>query len=322
MEQLANNPVTTLDGAINSVVTSLVVTSASAFPTSGNFTIKIESELLRVTAVSGTTFTVARGSEGTTAASHADDVLVSQVVTELVMKNLYAEFYQIGAYASRPTAVRNGTIYHATDIDLIWQYDGTNWNLIKPGYVEYAHRVDASGWTSLNFGSSVWTDINGVLLVEGIAGETQVRGKYKALPSAPFTAYVAVGTLAHQQNNHVAGILLYDTGTTKCKIFGVSSYANGERATLLTYATPSSAGTFVGQQDVQNFPIMWYKFEDDNTNWKYSFSTNGTDFTQFYSEARNTFLTPTNIGLATWKDASTTFSNSSVFTRIHAYWEA
>lgn len=322
MEQLANNPVTTLDGAINNSVTNLTVSDASLFPTSGDFTIKIGSELLRVTGVSGATFTVTRGSEGTVADSHSNSATVSQVITELVMKNLYAEMYQIGTYAARPTEVRSGTIYHATDIDLVWQYNGANWSLIKPGYVAHANRVNASGWTSLNFGSTVWTDIHGTLLVESVTGETQIRGKYKALPSAPFTAYVAVATLAHHHTTLLAGILLYDSGTTACKIFGPCAHVTvGEQVVLATASTPSGGLTLSGQRDVQNFPIMWYKFEDDNTNWKYSFSTNGTDYTQYFSEARNTFLTPTNIGLAVWRDTTSTFTNSSMFTKFHAYWE-
>jgi len=80
-EKFANKAFTTLNGAIDSVVTPIVVTSATLFPTTGNFRIKIDAELLLVTAVSGSNFTVTRGIEGSTAASHADGATITHVVT-------------------------------------------------------------------------------------------------------------------------------------------------------------------------------------------------------------------------------------------------
>ena len=81
-ENFANTYQTTLNdaGGIDSSVTSLVVTSATGAP-SANFRIKIDSELMLVTGVAGTTFTVTRGVESTTAASHADGAAVTHVLT-------------------------------------------------------------------------------------------------------------------------------------------------------------------------------------------------------------------------------------------------
>jgi hypothetical protein len=81
IELFANNATTTLNGGINSAVTSLVVASAAAFPSSGNFRILIDSEYMLVTAVSGTTFTVTRAAEGSTAASHANGATVTCILT-------------------------------------------------------------------------------------------------------------------------------------------------------------------------------------------------------------------------------------------------
>ncbi len=80
-EQFTNNASTTLNGAINNSVTSLVLTSASLFPTLGNFRIRIDDEIMLATAVSGSTLTVVRAQEGTAAASHADLATVRQVLT-------------------------------------------------------------------------------------------------------------------------------------------------------------------------------------------------------------------------------------------------
>jgi hypothetical protein len=80
-EKFANKAFTTLNGAIDSDDTPIVVTSATLFPTTGNFRIKIDAELLLVTAVSGSNFTVTRGIEGSTAVSHADGATITHVVT-------------------------------------------------------------------------------------------------------------------------------------------------------------------------------------------------------------------------------------------------
>jgi hypothetical protein len=60
----------TLNGGINSSVTTITLTDASTFPTSGPFYIRIDDEIMRVTAVSGNDLTVQRGKLFSTAASH------------------------------------------------------------------------------------------------------------------------------------------------------------------------------------------------------------------------------------------------------------
>jgi type II secretory pathway pseudopilin PulG len=70
---------TTLAGAItSSTATSITVSSAAAFPATGEFRIQIDGELLFVTAGAGTTtWTVVRGTSGTTAATHVAGATVT-----------------------------------------------------------------------------------------------------------------------------------------------------------------------------------------------------------------------------------------------------
>lgn len=74
-------PTTTLAAAVTTpTVTSITVASASGFPTSGNYTITIGTEQMTVTGGWGTTtWTVTRGVNGTTAATHANAASVAQV---------------------------------------------------------------------------------------------------------------------------------------------------------------------------------------------------------------------------------------------------
>lgn len=322
MEQLANNPVTTLSSGINSSATSLTVASASAFPTAGDFTIKIGTELLKVTGVSGTTFTVTRGQESTTAASHSASDPVTLVVTTNSLIRLMAEMFQSGGYASRPSAVRAGTTYYADDYNAAWNYNGTNWNLVHPVYIPYANRVNTSGWTALNIGSDTWTNVNGIAVVNKVAS-VGLRGYYKSLPTAPFNAYCCIGPTLQTHAEVQEGIVLYDSGTGKCKYVARGTATNTHRFNVQNWTTTStfSANLLDNAKLMASRQASFLRFEDDNTNWNYYISHDGVFWAKVFSETRNTFLTPTNIGLATYRD-TTIGSSFTWHTHFLAYWEA
>jgi hypothetical protein len=76
---------TTLTAGIDASQTSITVASASAFPPHGTFKIKIDSEILHVTAGNGTTtWTVIRGRDGTSGATHSNAATVKEVVSRVV----------------------------------------------------------------------------------------------------------------------------------------------------------------------------------------------------------------------------------------------
>lgn len=108
-EQFANNASSTLNGAINNSTTTIVVTSATTFPSTGNFRLllgvnPLTAEIVLVTGVSGNTFTVVRGQEGTTASSWPDLTTVTHILTAGAVNAL--------------SAVQNGGNYSSTfDID-------------------------------------------------------------------------------------------------------------------------------------------------------------------------------------------------------------
>ncbi len=75
---VANALTTTLDGAINSSTTTIVLTSATNFPSTGTNFIKIGTEEMSYTGISTNTLTgVTRGVRNTTAASHSDDAIIT-----------------------------------------------------------------------------------------------------------------------------------------------------------------------------------------------------------------------------------------------------
>lgn len=79
-ENFSNEYESTLSAGIDADDTSLSVASATGAPTA-NFRIRIDDEYLLVTNVAGTTFTVTRGIEGSTAVSHSSAAVVTHVLT-------------------------------------------------------------------------------------------------------------------------------------------------------------------------------------------------------------------------------------------------
>ena len=90
--KLANFSYTTLNGTINNSTTTVVVTSASLFPATGNFTIRIDDELMLVTNRSGNTFTVTRNVESTSAASHTTGANVYGPLTLAALEEYILEY--------------------------------------------------------------------------------------------------------------------------------------------------------------------------------------------------------------------------------------
>jgi hypothetical protein len=109
-ETFCNDPGTTLNGSITNVATSLVVASATGYPSSGNFRIKVENELMIVTAVSGTTWTVTRGVESTTAASHSTGVAINAVLSAGGLTGILSPYP--AKYTTTYTSVTSATITH------------------------------------------------------------------------------------------------------------------------------------------------------------------------------------------------------------------
>jgi hypothetical protein len=90
METYINNYTVTTAASISNSATSLSVSAAASV--AGGFRILVESELMLVTAGgTGTTWTVTRGVEGTTATSHADSLPVNIVMTAAGLSNILAQ---------------------------------------------------------------------------------------------------------------------------------------------------------------------------------------------------------------------------------------
>ncbi len=87
-ERFTNGAQTTLQVSVNDSLGSITVADASGFPGSGQFRVRVGTELMLVTGVSGTVWAVDRHAEGTTAAAHSAGATVTQVLTAGALQEL------------------------------------------------------------------------------------------------------------------------------------------------------------------------------------------------------------------------------------------
>jgi trimeric autotransporter adhesin len=122
--KFSNNATTTLSANISSGVTSFTVVSSSSFPTLavGDWTwVSIDTEVVKVTAISGTTFTC-----GATTSSHSSgDSAEIRMTAELL--NDFAEDDIYNESSTAPTSAIDGDMWLDTDDEILYQRQSGAW---------------------------------------------------------------------------------------------------------------------------------------------------------------------------------------------------
>jgi hypothetical protein len=154
LEQISNAAQSTTVGSIDDAVTELVVASAATFPSAGNFRVRIDDEIMLVTAVAGTTFTVARAQESTLAATHATGATVYGAITAGALTQMVLDRFPKD---SSPTACK-GQI-RAPDPRYLKYYDGSVWQKYGPTvHIPETNRIVTGDFTATNVSNAVLTD--------------------------------------------------------------------------------------------------------------------------------------------------------------------
>lgn len=295
VEVYTNNASTTLNGTINNSVTSLVVTSATGFPTSGNFRIIVEDEIMLVTAVSGTTFTVTRAHEGTTGASHASGVAVTQVHTAGAIDSIRSDQIKVGAYGSRPAASKAGNLWISNDGPYISHDSGSVWAILGP--LHKMTPVVPGDFSWVNQLSATETIRGGVACLESEAGRAtpSLAMRLKTAPSTPYTVTVGfvgqVKPTTGQTVNSFFGFIWRESSTGK--VFNMNIFQCDTPDRFVSFTQPSATGAFT---TVTNFtgnigrPI-WFQLHNDGTNLVWRHSVDGLTFHQISTVAKTTPFT-------------------------------
>jgi len=303
-EQFKNLASTTLNGAIDDEVTTITVASAMGF-TGGNFRILVDSEIMKVAAVSGLDLTVARGQEGTSPTAHDNAAAVRHVLTVGALDaHDQDDLAAYDAYASKPAAGVPGRIFLPTDgifferdNGSIWEKFGPIWPMTPPQASDFPTWVNQGTATIADNKGAVW-------LYAPYTSNTQVRMRVKDYPAPPFTVEAAfIAAVFPNTGSGIGGIGIRDSSSGKLQVYGVAS----AYMEVCGYRLDSPTASFNG---MTNWPgsgslhlpesnLFWVKYEDDNTNRKISVSVDGYTWTQVVSVVRTDHLTPNQIGIWT-----------------------
>jgi hypothetical protein len=296
IEKFANNATTSLDGAINNSTTTVVVIDASSFPTTGNFRIIIESEIMLVTAVSSNTFTVTRGVEGTSAVSHANSLVVNHILTAAAMDAFRSDNFQVGAYASLPAAAKAGRVYIPNDSHYNLIYDnGSAWEYYVRG-IKATPLVGAT-FTWLNQGATTATDSAGGVYLSRLCNTTtnEFSGKYKSMGSAPWTVTVHIRPNLPEQNFVGYALFFRESSSGKLHVFSIQHDTVWKCCSRkMTNESTFSADYMVSPQ----IPMEWLRIQDNNTNRIISVSADGVNWKNIHTVGRTDFLTANQAGFA------------------------
>lgn len=296
-EQYANNAKTTLNGSINNSTTSITVTDGSVFPSSGDFRLKCESELMLCTARSGNTLTVTRGAESTTAASHADLTQISLVLTKQSFLNLMTEASLKGARASRPSSAQTGAWYYPTDYGLPTRYNGSSWDTFYPYTGRFVTPPVVSDYSWVNQDSSTASDRDGILFGTPYGGADSVKMLTKSLPASTYDLKVSFRSTARDRAYSGCGIALRESSSGKIITYLLKSDSGKIMVDKWNSPTSFNANVYNTSPPTLFYGDAHLRIVRDGTNRTYYWSVNGYDWLQFYQLA-NDYITENQFALS------------------------
>lgn len=186
---------TSLSGNITAGQTTIPVASASGFPASGNYTIQIGNEQMLVTGGQGTTsWTVQRGTNGTTAASHTSGAMVFQLPDPYGGHYYCFELFSTSASswtaAAKFPALQLGLV--ATNVSIT--------NGLNPGVIDSGDTVAVT----YNQPTTLTAGTSAVCLFSDTSGNATVYVGDTTCANASTDPYDAVltGSTASQTNTH------------------------------------------------------------------------------------------------------------------------
>lgn len=248
VEQYANTAQDTLNGGIDNSVLSLVLNDASEFPSTGNFRIRIDDEILLCTARSSNTLTVVRAQEGTLAASHSNGATVTLVLTAGAIPELFA---------------RHATLVRRTPLV-------------------------AADFTVQNQAGSTLIDENGILAQRTPAGSVSLTSYLKSLPAAPWTITAVLWFNSPQGSAECGGIILRQSGTGTLSTIGFRGNGTVEFQKWNSDTSFNSLYTSVGRvneyvrpfwmQIENNGSNRFYRISQDGIDWSTFVTVGNTDF--------------------------------------------
>jgi|GEM_PF-2184025 len=281
-EQFVNDASATMNGTVNSTTTSFVVDDASVFPTSGDFRLLVDSEVVLVTDVTANTLTVERGVDGTTAATHADTASIEAVLTAGAIDQ-YMDDATAGYSDRYPFRILDESGNTLTSSDFTWVNQGTA-------------TVSDDTW-------------GGITMTTNTLAGDNMRILKRSAPSGAWklTAHFLFGPGYNNgggSSSSYMSLLVRESDTGK---LGVIEIRIGGLVRVRRYSSPTS---FNSEQATLDFSSdrAWLQIEDDATDLTFRISADGINWLDVASYARATYMTsagPDEIGFLANSDSGT-----------------
>jgi len=235
----------TLGSSYTSGGVSLALTSGhgARFPSTGDFWVRVEDEIFKVTARSTDTLTVTGAQDGTSAANHSSGVNVTWVLSVAALTQLRSDLLTSGTGASNslygtyatikatsPSSDAAGQLAHCSDSFYTARWSGSAWQWFYNGTPVSPITVTNQTTTVNGSHNNSTTTLN-------------VNSNFSSPPSTPF--YVMIGT----------------------EQLKVTSTGGGTNWTVARADGGTSAGTYTGGETVTE---MLYSWSDKTSNSSYS----------------------------------------------------
>lgn len=311
-ELYVNDFPTALQDPITTVgETTIVVEDGTTYPKTGNFRVIIETEILIVTAVapiSGAyapaTWTVTRGAEGTTAATHTAGTRIDAIVTAGALDRFKdcVSTSVISDYNANLTPRIGDFFIPSNSFYTMVVYTQNGWRFLMNGRIMNPPSFDNTfiGTASPDFTESVDTSLK-TLIMYNPTPAYSIHMRYRVAPDPPYTC-----TAAFIPHYFFAGFVNCGLGwmdeTFKAHITGIGIASSPTRIFRSYYwnnlSTYSGNVTYVDAPAMcYHGPVVWMQLTDDGVNRAWKVSSNGLTWSQVGTVSRTTFLTPYYIGI-------------------------
>jgi hypothetical protein len=277
---------------------TLTTGHGARLPATGDFWLAYDDgagtvRLFKVTARSTDTLTVtADATEGSGDGNISSGETLRWALTAAALDQLRGDLHQTGAYASA-AAEKAGNIYLPNNSPYLLRDGGASFSHWGPIF-NLTPPVNGD-FSDLNAPSSVSTTGGALYITSTKTGGDNWCGRIKSYPSAPFTVEIAFRMQCLHQNYRFAALGLYDGTKVKTIEYVVPSI--GVRCVRWNSVTSFASGESTEVGIMTGSDLIFLKFEDNNTNWIWSIGTDPNNMQTLLTETRNTFLTPTHIGM-------------------------
>jgi hypothetical protein len=321
----------TLSSAYTSGGSSLAVaglgSGASALPSTGDFYVLVEAEgsnteeVLKVTAISGSTLTVTGAQAGTAASNHASGAQIrGPIVTAGCLNQFRQDVIQTGLDAAK-TAEKAGNLYIPSNGFGLYRDNGAAFVPFGPLFPFTAPDNSQFTWINQTSGSvsgSVSTTNGGIFLRAPAVGGENWRLRAKAVPgSTPYQVTAAFVYYAPNTAFPAAGIWIGDSGTTP-KFYAFVRTMGAIK--LYRYTSPTAfSATDLTHDDQLQGAVTFLRIANDGTNLVFSVSADGQNFEPVSSISKTAFLTaPSQWGICTNAGQATNAANLTLLSWAEA----